>query len=253
MRNILLSVIVTLVVVSTSEATWMETFDTGVGRFKYYEENGDTVFSWNSLTQSLDATFIRQTPADKRYAIIPTIEDVHSVYYGFSTIIRITGELPGPTSDPASGLFGFMNSAGSELYGCAFIQPVISRPSEGRKEFYIRTGGQTTETHRISTETIPFEFGTTYFVDAFVNGPDDIFQVDFYEGENKNGIYLGTLTVEFAPQSAIGFDAVGFSGMWDSQQTVVEANFDNFAFVPEPATLLLLSLGAMMLRKNAEK
>jgi len=250
MRNVLLLIIVALVVVSTSEATWIENFDTGVGRFQFYEENGDTVFTWNSLTQSLDAAFIRRTPADKRYALIPAVQDVRLVSYGFSTVINITGQLPGPSSDPASGLFGFMNSAGSELYGVAVIQPVITRPSEGRKEFYLRTGGRTSETSRISSEIIPFEFGTTYFIDAMVNGPEDIFQVDFYEGENKNGSYLGTLAVELAPGAAIGFDAVGFSGMWDSQQTVVEANFDNFAFVPEPSTLLLLGLGAVMLRRR---
>ena len=59
---------------------------------------------------------------------------------------------------------------------------------------------------------------------------------------------MGTLTLELAPGEVISFDALGFTCWGDSQQTVVEANFDNFGFVPEPATLLLLGLGAVLLR-----
>jgi len=61
---------------------------------------------------------------------------------------------------------------------------------------------------------------------------------------------MGTLTVELALVTVIGFDALGFTGWSESQQTVVEANFDNFRFVPEPVTVLPLGLGVVMLRKK---
>lgn len=249
-KVILLVLIVTLTVVSISEANWIETFDTGVGRFQYTEENGDSVFAWNSTSQSLDATFIRRVPVDRRYALMPTVKDVCSGAYGFSTVINITGQTPGPVSDVASARFGFFNSSESEAQGAILVGAIITRPSEGQKYFYLKTAERTTETIRISQETIPFEYGNDYFIDTIINSSERLFQADFYRGTDKTGDYLGALSAELVQGAIIGFDSLGFIGDGDSQQTIVEANFDNFGYVPEPATLLLFGFGGLVLRKR---
>lgn len=238
------------VFVCGAHAAWLETFDTGVGRFQYTEANGDSVFAWNATSSSLDATFSRKRPVDKRYASIPSVQDISLKHCGFSTIVTITGQLPGAESDPASAHFGFMNSAGSQWNGFLFVEAVITRPSEGLKYFILNAGDGTSGGYSESAFTIPFEFGTTYFVDAWANGPEGLFHTDFYEGQDARGLYLGSLTIDLNPAIQIGFDALGFSGWGDSQHTIIQANFDNFAFIPEPGSLALFALAGVAMRKR---
>jgi hypothetical protein len=252
-KNLLFSFLLALVFTWSASAAWIENFDTGVGRFQYCEENGADVFIWNSATQSLDATFIRKTPADKRYALIEPVTNAYSGYYGFSTIVTISGQTPGGESDPACAHFGFLNSPVSDTYGAMLIEAEITAASEDNKTFFLWTAEQTSETVRVSDERIPFEYGVTYFISASVHGPEHVFACDFFQGVDDTGVYLGTLSVDLIPTAIMGFDAVGFTGWWDQQHTVVNANFDNFAYIPEPATILLLGLGAVMVRKTAHR
>lgn len=239
-----LTVVLSLSVRNASAAIWTETFDIGVGRFQYTEADGQNVFRWNSSTQALDATFIRRQPVDRRYAQIGPMSDANARILRFSTSIMITGQTPGGESDPADSHFGFFNSTNSSLTGYLFVGAYITRPNENIRRFYLDThDGE-------GTSQIPFDYGTTYFVDATLDGPQHSFVVRVYRGQDAEGEYLGTMSKALAPNRVFGFDALGFSGWGDSQHTVVTATFDNFTYTPEPATLMLLILGLATIRRR---
>lgn len=231
--------------IAQANTSWTETFESGVGRFDQYEIDGDTAFTWNSATQSLDAAFVRRTRVDRRYALIPTVYDVRMGLCGFSTVISISGQVPGGESDPACGLFRFMNSPSSDAYGFVLVGAEIMRPREDARQFILRSGPRLAETFRWSTEHIPFEFSTPYFVDVVCDGPAQLATADFYLGKSRDGDHLGTLTV--SSDSPIGFNAVGFADSYDQQRTAVTANIDDFSFfaqsIPVRGTALLGMLG----------
>jgi hypothetical protein len=102
----------------------------------------------------------------------------------------------------------------------------------------------------------PFTFNGAYFTAAWRDGLN--IQVDGYL--NDSLIYATTFVVDTTDPTWFDFDYVNIdeirfsaSGgivhegyIWDNTQFVI----DNFTYVPEPATILMISIGAALIRKR---
>jgi len=225
--------------VSLGTTVWVETFDDGVGRFDQTNGPGDTWFAWDSGSKNIDATFYRGHTYE-RFALLGDTYLVGQSVLGFSAAIT---PLSG-SSDYGAGI-GFMNSDDVDSDNpCTVIfdweynrLTIQSGVDEGQTSGYI-----------------PANYGTTYFIDALLDGPSNLFSIDVYRGNNSNGTYLGNLSSSLGGRSVLELDALGFTNRlsYSGYQSPIRMDIDDLSYtVPEPATISLLAVGAIaMLRRT---
>jgi len=222
-----------------ADTIWTETFDSGVGRLDQTRGQGDARFAWDAGDQAIDGTFIRYPHAspsvDQRFALLDDGPfNVDEAVLGFSAVVTpLSGDGGG---SPANANIAFINSASP---GWEYLS-VRFRAEENRISIGIQGGGG-------GVGSVPFTYGTTYFVDAVLDGPNELFEVNVYQGVDATGTFLGSMTK--SPINMPVIDALGFTNpMTASTEKQFHARIDEISFtVPEPATAVLASVALLAL------
>jgi len=220
--------------------TWTETFDDGYGRFNQTNGNGNIWFAWDSGSKNINASFYRG-PTYERYALLGDTYIAGESILGFSAAVTPTSGAIGY----GAGI-GFINSDNvnsdnpcTVIFDWEYNRLTIqSGVDEGTTSGYISAN-----------------YGTTYFIDALLDGPSNLFSIDVYRGNNSNGTYLGNLSCSLGGRSLLELDALGFTNRLSytlPYQSPIHMDIDDVSYtIPEPCTIALMSLGALtLLRKR---
>lgn len=224
---------------------WTETFDDGVGRLNQTSGNGESVFAWDSDNDAINGTFNRyhhdSNVSDTRYANLGDVYDVHTSTLGFSAVIT-------PLSSTESfynsvSYFGFLGNDETALASRLFVR--FSRGSRDGNMFNITARYDDGELLWSDT-SLQYSWGTTYFVDALLDGPNHEFSVSLYEGTDTQGSFLGTISTELDPTNPLTIFGLGMANgeSVSSPKTFVADLNEMSLTVPEPASILLI-LGAL--------
>jgi hypothetical protein len=181
---------------SAEAAVWTETFDEGVGRLSQTNGPGDSYFTWDANSHAIDGYFWRG-PTYERYAPLDNTYVVSQSVLGFSTIVT-----PLSANQSSGAAIGFFSSdnvnsdnrftvvfGNSKDLGLVFFDGVAER----------------------SNGYLTYSFGTTYFVDALLDGPNDMFKVDLYEGTDNTGSLVGSLSTSLGAVGMVELDALGIN------------------------------------------
>lgn len=226
--------------VSGGIASWTESFDTGFGLLNRISGSGLDYFAWDSTNQAIQGSFYR-APTYERFAVIGNTVNAKDAVMGFSAIV--TPLYNGKPSDMNPGAaIGFMNSSdgySDNRYTVVFngkTSDIMSGVDEGS-----------------TTSKIPYSVNHTYFVDASLNGPENYFSIDIFEGTDRNGTFLGNITTPIRTEYDMwDLDALGMANRTNSRWTSYMMNMrideisyigDSIATVPVPGALLLSGLG----------
>lgn len=236
-KTVLLSTLLTVLISpNTFGVIWTETFDNGVGRFSHTNGPGDQWYTWNSSTQSMDATFYRGYTYE-RYALLGNTYIVGDSILEFSAVVT-----PLEMVDGSGAAIGFINS------------DEINTDNRCTVLFATNKSSIRSAIDEGDSGSIPMSAGTTYFVDFLLNGPADRFYLDVYEGTDQNGNFLGTISSAIGVFADLEIDAIGLTNRLSytiPYQTPVNMNIDNISLiVPEPITLSLFALGGLFLRQK---
>jgi len=242
MKKLTVTLVVVLAVLVSSNVlgeTWTETFDEGVGRLSHTNGPGDQWYTWNSSTQSIDATFYRGHTYE-RYALLGDTYIVGESILGFSAVVTPLEMVVG-----SGAAVGFINS------------DVVNTDNRCTVVFATNKSDIRSGIDEGASGSIPMNAGTTYFVDFLLDGPADRFYLDVYEGTSQNGNFLGSISSSLGGSANLEIDALGLTNRLSytiPYQTPVRMRVDDIsllATVPEPATISLLAIGAMaMLRRR---
>lgn len=218
-------------------AIWTETFDDGVGRLNQTNGPGDEWFTWDSVTQSIDATFYRGHTYE-RFASLGDTYIVGNSILGFSAVIT-----PLEIVNGSGAAVGFINSD--------------SVNTDNRCTVLFSTGESLIKSgiDEGSSGSIPFNAGSTYFVQFLLDGHADKFYLDVYEGTGTSGVYMGSISSSLGSSYAsLEIDALGLTNRLSytiPYQTPVRMMIDNLSYtIPEPATLLLAVLGGLFMERR---
>lgn len=198
------AVLVTASLALADEPIWTETFDDGVGLLDQTRGNGDSVFFWDAETQSIDGTFIRYVhnnpSVDRRYAALEETFDFHDSILGFSVVITPVSTTPGDNSAAIVGFFNSETDPEDDLVVVAFTKTgILAVGVEGH-------------TDGCGPCSLPFNFGTTYFVEALLNGPGLSFSASIYEGTDSSGSFVGNIVQILSPDwDPIHLNALGLT------------------------------------------
>ena len=234
--GILLTVCVTLgsTAVASPEA-WVETFDTGVGRFSVTRGGGDANFAYDVAEKWIAADFIRRDVFDVRLAPLAEVYDEEAwVRFSFDlTPLARTGV----GSRPMLGLF---DSATGKAVGCVEVEC-------DPQAFYKMHGPAGAGLH--TTGHAYYDLNETYHAEMQLNGPANEATLSVWHLAAGGDLLLLSETLSFPEPGAYSFDSIG---MWNIPEQAGTHRWlggvDNFAFevVPEPATLALLAVGGLM-------
>jgi hypothetical protein len=238
-KTALIPIILTILISSNAFGiVWTETFDDGVGRLSHTNGNGDTWFAWDSGSQNIDATFYRGHTYE-RFALLGNTYLVGQSVLGFSVAIT---PLSG-SSGYGAGI-GFINSDNVDsdnpctvIFDWEYNRLTIQNGvDEGQTSGYISAN-----------------YGTTYFIDALMDGLSNLFSIDVYLGNNHDGTYLGNLSCSLGSRSVLELDALGFTNRlsYSGYQSPIRMDIDNLSYtIPEPVTLILIGCGGLFLRRK---
>jgi len=183
-------VLVTGSLALADEPIWTETFDDGVGLLDQTRGNGDSVFFWDAATQSIDGTFIRYPVPihanDRRFAFLGDTFDFHDTVLGFTTVVTPLSA----TATNVGALIGFVNSQVDPENDMMTVQ------FKGSGLVTVRVEGHSGSCGPCE---LPFNFGTTYFVEVLLNGPELLFSASFYEGTDSSGLFVGNVVKFLSP------------------------------------------------------
>lgn len=228
------------------EVVWTENFDYYTGRFGGSRGNGDWRYDWDTGSKALRANFFREPTIDLRFADLFETYNAYACRIGFQAVV--TPDSADGDSVSAVGRIGFLSS---ELFSTNNVLTVSLDQSSGGSFFKIY-GRYGTGTEISSSSAVPFSFGNTYFLDAFLDGVARTFNVDIYSGSSSTGPLLGSLSCVLDDSQALQFDILGLTNLSDSAGArTLQAHFDDISFViPEPSTVLLLLAGIISLRRH---
>ncbi len=229
---------------------WTETFEDGVGRLNQTSGNGDSVFAWDSNKEAISGTFNRyhhdSYVCDTRYADLGSIYDVHTNTLGFSAVIT-----PLSSTDDYYNSSAYLGFLGNDT---APVSRLCVRFSRGTRD-----GNMINITAKYddggllwSDTSLQYSWGTSYFVNALLDGPNNEFSVSVYEGTNAEGLFLGTISAQLDPSKQLTVFGLGIAnGESISAPKTYIADINEMSLtVPEPATLSLLALGGLLLRRK---
>lgn len=224
-----------------ADPIWTESFDTGIGRLDHVTGEGESRFPWSSGGY-IEADFFRNHSSTQRYAELSTTFLSQNSTLGFSVVVHplsADGE-----SVNAVGQIGFLNSGFDNSHNSLTIAMHHSDGEEfGR--FSIRGHYESgAEVQPTASEEINFSFGTTYFLDAVLDGPNHEFSINVYEGINAQGIFVGMLTHPLNQTQSHAFDALGLTNVsagGGDRSLLAQIHEISFT-VPEPSTAMLLGL-----------
>lgn len=228
-------------VVTGLDVAWTETFESGVGRFDQTVGNGDSRFVWEAASQSIYGTFYRYGDSDRRFVLLGETYEIYSSTIGFRMIVTpLSGD---GESVHANARMAFLNSGTNDERNTLGFRFDDSNSGE-----FISIKGFYASGREFSPGPgIPFNWHTTYFIDAVVDGPSRLFIVDVYEGTGTNGTYLGRLSTTLDESEQLTVDALGFYNTIGTGDRTLEARIHEVVFlVPElpPPTVLVQHLGA---------
>lgn len=239
MRVVALSVVLLWTSTVVGDPIWIETFDTGVGRFDQTMGPGDTRYI-SRQPGNLYATFIRDGANDRRYTELgETLNSTRDVF-GFSFVIM---PLLKTIGGYAASSIGCWNSSDDNSHNRLGINAGGSN-DENSREFRI-TGNYADGTPIEVDESsfIEFAYFRTYFIDVVVDGPSHTISANFYQGTDATGELLGTLEQALDPGRKMEFDSLGMGGL-DGEGQILIATIDDFAYtIPEAPTVVFLALG----------
>ena len=177
------------------------------------------------------------------------VYDVHTSTLGFSAVVT-----------PLSSTNFYYNS--TSYFGLlgndtTFVSRLCVRFSRGTRD-----GNRFDITSRYddgelfwSDSSLSFSWGTPYFVDALLDGPNNEFSVSLYEGTDIQGSFLGTISAQLDPTKPLTIFGLG---MANGEQTGTEKTFvadlnEMSLTVPEPASISLLALGGLTILRRRKR
>ena len=222
---------------------WIETFETGVGRFDQVRGPGETRHPWQSK-ERIRSFFIQDGADDRRYALLGQTFKVNDNVLGFSVVVE--PQAVTTTDDVLSGI-GFWNSGNDYLRNRLGISVGFGDYENAEAEITIQ-GRYDDGTPIAPSDAIPYLFFHTYFIDVVVEGPAHQVTASVYEGRDERGAFLGTISTTLDPDRWLAVDSLGMGGVEGNGQAIVMF-IDDFAFtIPEPSTALMVLAAGILLR-----
>ena len=224
---------------------WVETFDSGTGRFNMTTGLGNTSFVYNPSAQNINATFVRRNssiystpdrllaPLDKTY----NQDDV----VGFS----VEWSPQSYTDDYAWPLLGFFDSNTNQ-----FIAGMKPRNSVSHGNSYeIPAGGF--EVGKFGS----WQNGETYLLDYQLDGISKTLTVSSSIWQSNQFVIMNTGIWSLPGGSEYSFDSLGMGNILNNGyiNSTLIADIDNFTFIPEPLCCSLLTLGSSLFLLRRKK
>ncbi len=223
---------------TASGAIWTETFDDGVGRFNITRGQGDTLYVYDPVDQDLSATFVVQPQPHGRYASLGasfTEQDV------FSYSVKWT-----PLSGTGMANLGFRSASYAQWIG-------VNIRSNKNYSLGYNNGVDSSPVLDLIYEGFPsWAFGNSYRIDLTIDGPNSTIVFTTSRLVGNDFILQDTITWSIATV-AWQIDRVGMFNHQDPGPATFTMDIDNWAFVPEPASLSLLAVGALSLIRRRRK
>ncbi len=211
---------------------WTEMFDNGVGRFKLTHGQGDIAFVHDPIDGNLNCTFVRQDVstdmADRRLAELgSTFTETDVVGFSFEWT-PLGGS---PSAFPHIGFFNSTNMA----------DVVVLAATDNRYQLEIGRGQP--DSFQVEDTGFHYTNGETYLIEMRLDGPNGTVTLSSAIRQGSEFVSQGTNT--WSVSTSYVFDALGVGNLLDDQGfgATFVADFDNFTFVPEPSTALLLAVG----------
>ncbi|MCH7490029.1 MAG: PEP-CTERM sorting domain-containing protein, partial [Gemmatimonadetes bacterium] len=208
-------------------------------RFNLTNGLGDSVFVHDAVAGDLNATFVRRDISafvvDRRLAELGSVFTELDVV-GFS--VEWTPLGGAPTAFP---LIGFFDS--TTMAGIAVLAVTDNR-------YQLEIGKGQPDSFHVEDTGFNYAVNETYLIELLLDGPSGTVSVSSSILQGGGFVSQGTNSWNFGTSYA--FDTLGVGNILDDQGfgATFSADFDNFSFVPEPGTAILLLLsGALCLRR----
>ena len=227
-----------------SMATITENFEDGYGILDQVSGNGGSYITYNSSEESLDGTFYRSSERDFRYALLgDTINGANSDM-AFSTVITPISS-NGTNGNHGAVVVGFLNSETWDRVSVVFNYS----PTYGNRIFLgYSYDSETKNSDNVSY--LNFDFGTTYFIDAYLDSDTSLFSADVYEGIDGTGLCCGNISYVVEGDCYVNALGCGNAERGGVSGYYFDAQIHEISMVvPSPAALPLAALGGLFLRK----
>jgi formylglycine-generating enzyme required for sulfatase activity len=190
---------------NATAGTWTEGFETGVGRLNRTTGDAATLTLWNEVEQAIDGTTYRTSRVDQRYAPVGPVANPTGTI-GFSAVLQPLSAT-GTTGIHAEVYVGFFNN-GSLNEQNSFHVAFNTAGGSDRVVFiqlYDDNGPLISE----SQGSLPFSFGTTYFIDARADFSTRVASLALFQGVNATGTPVGTLSIPIPPLADFEINGLG--------------------------------------------
>lgn len=200
-RKSMISLLIVLITAPLYAESWVETFESGVGRLSQVQGNGETSFAYDADNQAIDATYFRHHHSnpnflERRFAELEDGPiDISNHVIQFAAVVTPMSVTSGANVPAAIGL---INSQG---VGTALV--LFNKNSQ---TIFPQFGGSSFD----PVEGIAYSYGETYFVAAVFDGPNRLFSIDVYRGNDAAGEWLGEINRQVVDEP-MSVDAFGLT------------------------------------------
>ena len=243
-----LFVVFMVILSSVSTASiWTEDFSGGYGRLDHTSDNGNSYITYNSTYECLDGIFYRSSNRDFRYASLDDTLNGASDNLGFSAVITPISS-NGTSGNHGAVVVGFLNSSTWDRVSVTFNYS----PNKGNRIFLSYSyESETKNSDDISF--LNFDFGKTYFIDAYLNAETSVFSADVYEGIDEKGIFQGNISYAVQGDSFVDALGCGNAERGGVSDYYFDAKINEVSLtVPEPVTISMFALGGIILRRRTK-
>lgn len=260
----MVAIVIFLYVVPFSLGTiWTETFDDGYGRLSHTTDNGAEKYIWNPSEGVIDGEFVRYSHEnryyDRRYASLGGNYEIQSASFAFSAVFTPTDRSWSYYSKSANiGFLGDSTGGFPSMLSVGFSNRQTST-FPVNNYFTIMTTYSDGSYYTSFNEGVylDYSWGTTYYIDFLYDNTNHLAYASLYEGISSEGLFIGTISTTVDPSKNLYVNGLGLTNgdgntISQSYKYITRGQLEEISLIsiPEPASMLLLLLGGLALRKR---